>query len=251
VLKSLLIFPQAISEIADHLSAPRLFPWFPPAEFGRSRGFPPWHGSGHLAFVSAFLCAYGHLRHFGHFQSDRRFPWCPNLLFPSSLPLPSLVLARTNMLLVETVLSLLLCTSVANALRNDRQLRHRLKTNTGRGPIRRRSHEDVALTVEVVYRCVSLLILLIADDISDPLQLKIDHFGNGSGTFKNRYWINDTYYDGGPVFGAWRAALTGTSLDSLFRQSSTKGRLTPRMTIIGLFGCVSRTIYPNVSLPLL
>ncbi|OBZ74058.1 Thymus-specific serine protease [Grifola frondosa] len=31
--------------------------------------------------------------------------------------------------------------------------------------------------------------------------LPIDHFGGTSGTFKNRYWINDTYYvQGGPVF---------------------------------------------------
>ncbi|EMD39403.1 hypothetical protein CERSUDRAFT_93435 [Gelatoporia subvermispora B] len=31
--------------------------------------------------------------------------------------------------------------------------------------------------------------------------MPLDHFGNTSGTFKNRYWINDTYYkSGGPVF---------------------------------------------------
>ncbi len=32
--------------------------------------------------------------------------------------------------------------------------------------------------------------------------MPIDHFGDaGAGTFKNRYWINATYYEpGGPVF---------------------------------------------------
>ncbi|OCH89254.1 hypothetical protein OBBRIDRAFT_732955 [Obba rivulosa] len=31
--------------------------------------------------------------------------------------------------------------------------------------------------------------------------MPLDHFGNTSGTFMNRYWINDTYYKpGGPVF---------------------------------------------------
>jgi len=33
------------------------------------------------------------------------------------------------------------------------------------------------------------------------VDLSIDHFGSNSATFKNRYWINDTYYSsGGPVF---------------------------------------------------
>ncbi|KAH8111742.1 peptidase S28 [Phellopilus nigrolimitatus] len=32
-------------------------------------------------------------------------------------------------------------------------------------------------------------------------QMPLDHFGNSTETFKNRYWINDTYYEpGGPVF---------------------------------------------------
>ena len=32
-------------------------------------------------------------------------------------------------------------------------------------------------------------------------QMPIDHFGNTTGTYKNRYWINDTHYEqGGPVF---------------------------------------------------
>ncbi|KAI0343677.1 peptidase S28 [Trametopsis cervina] len=38
---------------------------------------------------------------------------------------------------------------------------------------------------------------------NDPqfFDMPIDHFGNTSGTFKNRYWINATYYEpGGPVF---------------------------------------------------
>ena len=31
--------------------------------------------------------------------------------------------------------------------------------------------------------------------------MPIDHFGNTSATFPNRYWINSTYYKpGGPVF---------------------------------------------------
>jgi hypothetical protein len=156
------------------------------------------------------------------------------------------------MLLAGTFLFLLLFTSVANALRNGRQLRHRLETDLGRRPIRRRSLDNVAFTVKVmICGCVSPFTSPIADDIPDSPQLKIDHFGNSSGTFKNRYWINDTYYDGGPVFGAWRATLTGTSLDSLSGQSTTKGRLTPSMTMIGFFGYVSRTIYPDISLPLL
>jgi hypothetical protein len=155
------------------------------------------------------------------------------------------------MLLAGTLIFLLFFTPIANALRNGRQLRHRLETNLGRRPIRRRSLDDVAFTVKVIHRCVSPFIPLIVDDISDSPQLKIDHFGNGSGTFKNRYWINDTYYDGGPVFGAWRTALTGTSIDSRSGQSTTKGRLTPRMTIIGFFRCVSRAVYPCVPSPLL
>ncbi|KDQ61976.1 hypothetical protein JAAARDRAFT_190681 [Jaapia argillacea MUCL 33604] len=33
------------------------------------------------------------------------------------------------------------------------------------------------------------------------IQMPIDHFGNGSGTYLNRYWTNGTYYQpGGPVF---------------------------------------------------
>ncbi|EIN06329.1 peptidase S28 [Punctularia strigosozonata HHB-11173 SS5] len=39
--------------------------------------------------------------------------------------------------------------------------------------------------------------------VNHPLffQMPFDHFGNNSGTFQNRYWINDTYYEkGGPVF---------------------------------------------------
>ena len=33
--------------------------------------------------------------------------------------------------------------------------------------------------------------------------MPLDHFGNATGTFKNRYWVNDTYYKpGGPVFCA-------------------------------------------------
>lgn len=31
------------------------------------------------------------------------------------------------------------------------------------------------------------------------LQLPIDHFNSNAGTFKNRYWFNDTFYDGGPI----------------------------------------------------
>lgn len=32
-------------------------------------------------------------------------------------------------------------------------------------------------------------------------EVPIDHFGVGSGTFKNRYWLNASYYEeGGPVF---------------------------------------------------
>ncbi|KAI0352085.1 peptidase S28 [Trametes cingulata] len=32
-------------------------------------------------------------------------------------------------------------------------------------------------------------------------EMPLDHFGNTKGTFKNRYWVNDTYYKpGGPVF---------------------------------------------------
>lgn len=31
--------------------------------------------------------------------------------------------------------------------------------------------------------------------------MPLDHFGNTRGTFKNRYWVNATYYKpGGPVF---------------------------------------------------
>lgn len=73
---------------------------------------------------------------------------------------------------------LLLSATVANALQNFQQLKHRLRNDFGRSPLRKRSLTDTALTVE----------------------LNIDHFGGGQGTFKNRYWINDTYYNGGPVF---------------------------------------------------
>ncbi|EIW58430.1 uncharacterized protein TRAVEDRAFT_47584 [Trametes versicolor FP-101664 SS1] len=32
-------------------------------------------------------------------------------------------------------------------------------------------------------------------------EMPLDHFGNTTGTFKNRFWVNDTYYKpGGPVF---------------------------------------------------
>jgi hypothetical protein len=143
----------------------------------------------------------------------------PSLSFPLSPP--SSVLARPNMLLAETFLPLLLFTSVTNALRNGRLLRHQLETSLGHEPIRRRSLKDVAFTVKVICRHVSPSLPLIADYIFNPLQLKIDHFGSGSGTFENRYWINDTYYDGGPVFGARRTVLTGPSVDLSFGQSST------------------------------
>ena len=75
--------------------------------------------------------------------------------FPSipSLPPLSLVLARPNMLRAWTCLSLLLLASVASAIRNDRQLRHRLKTDFGHKPASRRSVADVAFTVEVIQTC--------------------------------------------------------------------------------------------------
>lgn len=82
------------------------------------------------------------------------------------------------MLLLWTYLPLLLFAVLTNALQNDRQLRNRLRSGFGHAPHRRRSLSGVALTVE----------------------LNIDHFGSSKGTFKNRYWVNDTYYDGGPVF---------------------------------------------------
>ena len=32
-------------------------------------------------------------------------------------------------------------------------------------------------------------------------QMPLDHFGTTAGTFKNRYWVNASYYEpGGPVF---------------------------------------------------
>ena len=38
--------------------------------------------------------------------------------------------------------------------------------------------------------------------------MPIDHFGNTTGTFKNRYWINTTYYEpGGPVFSETSRSL--------------------------------------------
>ena len=173
------------------------------------------------------------------------------LIFPNLPSLSSSVLAQPNMLLADTFLSLLLFTSVANALRNGRRLRHQLETSLGYEPIRRRSLKDVAFTVKVICRRVSPSISLIADYISNPLQLKIDHFGNGSGTFKNRYWINDTYYDGGPVFGTRRTVLTGPSVDLPSGQSSTLGSLTPTVTTVRFFGFVFHAIYLNVSLPFL
>ena len=46
-----------------------------------------------------------------------------------------------------------------------------------------------------------------------PMQMPIDHFGNTSGTFKNRYWVNDTYYEaGGPVFRTWMAQRPSASI---------------------------------------
>jgi hypothetical protein len=33
------------------------------------------------------------------------------------------------------------------------------------------------------------------------VELPVDHFGNGNGTFKNRYWVYDAAYKpGGPIF---------------------------------------------------
>ncbi|KAI9062583.1 hypothetical protein FKP32DRAFT_1573969 [Trametes sanguinea] len=41
----------------------------------------------------------------------------------------------------------------------------------------------------------------IASNAPRFFDMPLDHFGNASGTFKNRYWVNDTYYkSGGPVF---------------------------------------------------
>ena len=62
-------------------------------------------------------------------------------------------------------------------------------------------------------------------DILVPRQLKIDHFGNGwQGTLKNRYWINDSCYDGGPVFGARWTVPTGPFVDLSSAQSSMWGK---------------------------
>ncbi|OSD04708.1 hypothetical protein PYCCODRAFT_1465679 [Trametes coccinea BRFM310] len=41
----------------------------------------------------------------------------------------------------------------------------------------------------------------IASNAPRFFEMPLDHFGNSSATFKNRYWVNDTYYKaGGPVF---------------------------------------------------
>jgi len=54
------------------------------------------------------------------------------------------------MLFAWAYLSLLLFVSVSNALRNDRQLRHRLKTDFSHKTVHKRSLEDVVFTVEVI-----------------------------------------------------------------------------------------------------
>ena len=87
-------------------------------------------------------------------QAVRLKSLLPSLTFPliPFHPLPSSVLARPEMLLAWIYVPLLF-TSVANALRNDRQLRHRLKTGSGNKTAVRRSLENVVLTVEVVQAC--------------------------------------------------------------------------------------------------
>jgi hypothetical protein len=55
------------------------------------------------------------------------------------------------MLLLRIYLPLLLFVTVANALRNDRQLRHRLEVDFGHTPYGRRSvSTDAAFNVEVI-----------------------------------------------------------------------------------------------------
>lgn len=46
----------------------------------------------------------------------------------------------------------------------------------------------------------SLVTTFIMTDTICVMQLPIDHADLSAGTFQNRWWMNDTYYDGGPVF---------------------------------------------------
>lgn len=147
------------------------------------------------------------------------------------------------MLLLSTFLSLLLSATVANALRNDRQLRHRLRTGFGHAARRRRSLPSPAFTVEVIpthHHSPPVYPML-----NKHHQLDIDHFGSGQGTFKNRYWINDTYYDGGPVFGARRTVPARQSVYLSSTQFSMSGRPTPNLTSALLSRRVFCTILRN------
>jgi len=151
------------------------------------------------------------------------------------------------MFLAWAYFSLLLLPSVA--LRNDRQLRHRLETSFGHKPAIRRSLDDAALTVEVTQAVlVFFRSLADPDDVFVPRQLKIDHFGNGQGTFRNRYWINDSYYDGGPVFGARWTVPAGPFVDLSSAQSSMWGKPMPRITTTRFFRQVLRVMHPDDSL---
>lgn len=48
-----------------------------------------------------------------------------------------------------------------------------------------------------------MYVWVVAEAFFCPVQMPVDHFGNTTGTFKNRYWINATYYkSAGPVFRA-------------------------------------------------
>lgn len=47
------------------------------------------------------------------------------------------------------------------------------------------------------------IFFLLENELTRAVQMPLDHFSNGSDTrtFRNRYWINQTYYQpGGPVF---------------------------------------------------
>ena len=123
----------------------------------------------------------------------------------------------------------LLFASVTNALQNGALPRHRLGTRLHRPPPHH-PHTPSNATFTVDVSCPHAR-LPDAEPTFDSPQLNIDHFGGAKGTFKNRYWMNDTYYEGGPVFGAQRTTTAGTYINSSSGQSSMWGRPMPSLTI--------------------
>ena len=63
--------------------------------------------------------------------------------------------------------------------------------------------------------------------------MPLDHFANTPSTFKNRYWVNDTYYKiGGPVFrmsfsGVRPSQVIDAMAKCLTRESRTRSRFFP------------------------